>query len=498
MPAQWKACLECLPQDKSTFLRKVMQVLPPALQQELCSRVPPWEQVFVAYACVTNPRFWKKPEEFASAFIAARVFGSQLSTAASGAPASGPGGCKKLALHVTHACCGIGTSVHCFNRAMQHLMPLFASKGIEVWLAKQLAYDRDPEALEVAKQWGAQLTFGAEFCECEAETWAEQAEAHAQAIQAGGGHAALLVGNPCDNLTKSKPANHKQGSGCHTAPSNAVFAVHAAATVLQNVLGQRFAWLSEQVKCAHEEDELLLNSLLGPARPCNLSHNRYSRAKRDRLIRSNPSLPNAVVEAASSVSEPQPDLGDGWKWRGNSRRTEVSYPAMAMRGWMGKIAEQYSIALLCKEDPAQSLKDYELETYESMFMTKEGVSQLANRKLLLWWMGMEKSGLLEVLDSRYPCHGWIWPMVGAPAPANLDSTVQCGVARYCSNCEICLELIGQAWEVHAMTDTVTAWLKRAVLHWCGEQDASEGLFQMDPNLVHRCCAECPHALGASA
>ena len=127
-------------------------------------------------------------------------------------------------------------------------------------------------------------------------------------------------------------------------------------------------------------------------------------------------------------------------------------------------------------------------------MESSGAAKLASRKLFLWWMGMENSGLEQILERKYPCYGTIFPLTGTAASPDCNVAVQCGATRYCTNCMAAIQMIGQAWEMHAMTDAVASWLLRTCLHWGGKDNASEGFYQLKQSMVHRCSDQCPLGL----
>ena len=497
MPAIVREALSCLPRDKGGCLRRFLHQIPAATQQEFLGRVAPWEQVFVAYAIMSAPKFWKKPGEYAAAFLKARS--QSLGGAEGVGQVPGPTSvapCKKICVAVYHGCCGIGTSAHVFERALRRILPELGSHGVEVHVSRAYGFDPDAEALAVARAWSGPLDLKPEFVEEDASSWLEHAEADCGSLKQEGQRAMYLFGSPCNNLTKSKPTNHTEGSGLHSAPSNAVWALHAGVTTAQTVLGGQVAFLSEQVKCAHEADDVTLNELWGAPRLQADSHEKHGRAKRERFLRSSPELPLQWehVLPASGIAPPETD---GWKWRGNAGRTDLPYLNTAVRGFMANIAEQYTNAVTFGEEPSSTLNKFELETYQSMMIEKVLESRLATRELLLWWMGMEDSGLLEVMSQLLPCHKFLFPTVGTAASAGDPGAQPCGNMRYCENCGRFLQLIGQAWEMHAMTDAVAAWAKRAFLHWAGVADAGASWFELKQTLVHRCCEECPLRLESS-
>ena len=483
--------MDLLPRQRGPFVKGVMEALSPERQKSFLEQMPVWEQAFSAYALATNPRFWKKPDEVAGAFLLLRGGGNcDLVCAATGGPSAGLRPVKTLRLEVLHPCCGMGTSVHILNTALHRVLPELGSHSVQVHLEHQVGYDTDPVAVQIAQTWSEAAHSNASFYEQSASDWTPSAQKEGSRMMSTDTHFLMLFASPCNNLTKAKGGNSSSGSGLHTFPSNAVWELHAGLSGVTQVMGTRAAFFSEQVKCAHECDDLDLNKLFGDARSTHDSHLRYGRAKRDRRIRTSPQLPTSWTHQEDVAQVPE--LEGGWKWRGNATQKDTPYLATAVRGWMANLVASYALQVASMESPRSLLSDYEIDTVMSMYMERGSESRLANRELLLWWMGMEKTGLQEVLQAVLPCHERCWVTTGTAAPPNLGDA--CGNSRYCENCEHCLKYIGQAWEMYAMTDVVTAWLRRALLHWAGVEDASGAWFKVDPGLEHRCSFGCSKAL----
>ena len=491
MPGNIRGVVEeyCTHHKKGPFLQAVMGFLNKENRTALL-RLPAEEHHPICYLMAMNPKFWKDADKFAQAFLAVRL---QLRAAVQQRPEPIPeiaSTAKVLRIAICHGCCGIGTSVHVLHAALEDIFQELAAENVQCQIVSEVGFDVDPVALKVAEAWMSKRNLNVAFVERSAEQWALAVQADAERMSNQDVRAALLIGTPCNNLTHAKAGNMLQGSGLHTAPSNAVWDIHGASTVLQQTMGGNFVFLSEQVKCAHEDDHKELDKLFGPATKSTSSSLIYARGHRDRHIRCSPFLPNSWPHHDARRA---PCLADGWTWNGNAENCADGFLNITVRGYLGNIASSVAIQVATGEPVLSAISSYELRCYESVKMSRNGEVRLANRELLLFWMGLEDTGLLEVFDELFPCMPRIFPTMGCEAGPNEGEA--CGQSRWCENCEIVLKLIGQAWEGHAMRDVSYAWIRKALFHWANvDVLGPDSFFRLDPDLVHRCSDTCEHRL----
>ena len=113
------------------------------------------------------------------------------------------------------------------------------------------------------------------------------------------------------------------------------------------------------------------------------------------------------------------------------------------------------------------------------------------------WLGMTKSKISFVLDSLYPCNENIFHTTGEFCKEAVGTSGPRGAKRYCRQCEQVLGLLGQAWNLLAMTDITTTIIEQALQEWTLPHAGTD--WQELPVFpVHQCGPNCDRLGGSSA
>ena len=139
----------------------------------------------------------------------------------------------------------------------------------------------------------------------------------------------------------------------------------------------------------------------------------------------------------------------------------------------------------------RTLHRRESDTLESFMVNKASKKKCASRAFFLRWYGLEDTPVGMILDEHMPCHGMIVRTTGARASPTSRYASECGVDRYCKNCEKVLEMLSQGYGLNTIADVLLALITKAVPTWSnGSSGGVEWARREGVDRVHCCEANC--------
>ena len=177
---------------------------------------------------------------------------------------------------------------------------------------------------------------------------------------------------------------------------------------------------------------------------------------------------------------------DGWSLSAEPHVTED-----ISGGLLSFIARASEIGVF-QERPLTLLEQTTISSF-TMTHAQTGEKRLVTREWWLRWFGYNKTSLMNMLHTLYPCHVRIFSVTGAPAVSGPASGDPCGKLRYCSNCEKAFAVLDGTFSLPVMVDATVALVIKARQLWSSGQDDASWVRHVDINRTHMCGASCPYA-----
>ena len=121
-----------------------------------------------------------------------------------------------------------------------------------------------------------------------------------------------------------------------------------------------------------------------------------------------------------------------------------------------------------------------------------GERRLVAREWWLRWFGYDKTPMMNMLSTLFPCHARIFSVTGAPASGDLAGGDPCGKHRWCVNCEKAFAVLDGTCSLPVMVDAAVAMMIKARQMWSSGQDDHHWVRHGDINRTHMCGASRPY------
>ena len=274
------------------------------------------------------------------------------------------------------------------------------------------------------------------------------------------------------------------GSGLHMEHSRQMWPIDHAVVMLKQMgfPSDRLGHLTEYPQCGNAEEEGVVTKLFG--QPIVANPKWYGAANRARKIRMSPATTDNIKRYHPNIDPAKP-IGD-WKWVGNGSGCAETFPVVTLRSHMIVLVEQLMFEL-------RPLAEWEQTAVDRIKMqhVSTGEVRFISRAFWLLWLGFEGTPLPKIVDEIWPCFEHILAATGEQLAATSQDASACGAHRWCRNCEILFQHLGQAWHVQSLTDCAVGWLSR-VLDYHVQGDRSVAWFDRPDEPAHQCGPFCPH------
>ena len=232
------------------------------------------------------------------------------------------------------------------------------------------------------------------------------------------------------------------------------------------------------------EDDLKseLGKVVGPmTTTANVSYNRVGPA---------PSVfctpgGSAIVPVCRAIDYETQEI-DGWRVT-----SECHVPEDMTGGIISFIARASEIRVF-QERPLTMVEQTTIYNF-TMNHTQTGEHRLVAREWWLRWFGYNKTPVMNMLNSLFPCHVRIFSVTGAPVVGDAAGGDPCGRLRWCTNCEKAFAVLDGTFSLPVMVDATVAMMIKARQLWSSGQDEAPWVRHVDINRTHMCGASCPYA-----
>ena len=194
---------------------------------------------------------------------------------------------------------------------------------------------------------------------------------------------------------------------------------------------------------------------------------------------------SAIVPVCRVGDYETPEI-DGWRVT-----SECCVPEEMTGGIISCIARASEIRVF-QERPLTTVEQTLIYNF-TMTHSQTGEQRLVAREWWLRWFGYNKTPVMNMLNSLFPCHVRIFSVTGAPVVGDAGGD-PCGKQRWCTNCEKAFGVLDGTYSLPVMVDAIVALIIKARQLWtAGNDEPAPWARAIEINRTHTCGASCPYA-----